>query len=71
MARTKASLRMADRLTGGTLAEEIAKYRKVEAPWTAIAAHLFQQYGVEVTGPTLRTWAVELGVDDGPAEVAS
>lgn len=68
MAGSKAALRMADRLTGGTLAERIGEYRKVRAPWRAIAEHLHEQFGVEATPDTLRAWALDLGVADGPTE---
>jgi hypothetical protein len=71
MAGSDASMRMADRLAGGKLKEEIARYRKVRAPWPAIAAHLREQYGVEVTGDTLRLWAERLGVDDASLRAAA
>lgn len=67
MAGSKAALRMADRLTGGTLADQIAEYRKVRAPWPAIADHLRAAHGVEVSADTLRQWARELGVDESPS----
>lgn len=68
MAGSEAALRMADRLAGGTLAEQIGAYRKVRAPWRAIAEQLREDFGVEVTPDTLRVWAVKLGVADGPVE---
>lgn len=73
MARTNAARLMADRLAGGKLAEEISHYRKLKAPWQSIASHLHAEFGVEVTGDTLRIWAREMGVDDASlqAEAAS
>jgi hypothetical protein len=70
MAGSKAALRMADRLAGGKLADEIARYRKVKAPWPSIADYLNEEYGVEVTGDTLSNWARELGVGDATQDEA-
>lgn len=65
MRRTN-TLRMADRLMGGTLEAELRRYRGAGVPFEAIA-RLFRDHGVEVSGETLRRWAKQLGVDNGEA----
>ncbi len=55
-----ATWRMADRLTGGTLADTIRGYRSQGLSPDQIASRLYAEHGVEVTGRTLRRWLPEL-----------
>lgn len=66
-----ATWRMADRLTGGTLADTIRGYRTAGLSPDQIAARLYADHGVEVTGRTLRRWLPELiDVDAEPLDAA-
>lgn len=62
-----AKFRMADRLAGGTLAVQIAAYRARGVSYDRIAALLYAEHHIEVSGPTIKTWVDELG---SPTEAA-
>ncbi len=64
-----ATWRMADRLTGGTLAATIRGYRSEGLTPDQIAARLYADHGVEVTGRTLRRWFTDL-FDSEPLDAA-
>ena len=63
-----ATWRMADRLTGGTLADLIAAYRADALSPDQIASRLYAEHGVEVVGRTIRRWIVDIdgSAADGP-----
>lgn len=67
MPRTDAALRMADRLADGTLAELLARYRKAQVGWAAIARMLEVDHGIVVSSDTLPVWAAKLGVEGDAA----
>ncbi len=55
---------MADRMAEGTLAARLTAMRGTGDSWETIARVLYDEHGIEVTGQTLRTWGVELGLRD-------
>lgn len=59
--------RMADRLTGGRLADIIAALRAEDRSYEEITRRLFAEHGVEVTRQTVARWGALLGVDKAPA----
>jgi len=61
--------RMADHLAGGKLAEVLGAKFDAGVPWEVVSRHLFAEFGIDVTGQTLRRWALVLGLTD--AEAAS
>ncbi len=52
--------RMADRLAGGELAEIIRKGRSKGLSWDSIAARLYADHYIEVTGNTVQAWAQQI-----------
>lgn len=59
MAMATPQYRMADRLTGGILAETLIRYRSEGLSFDAIAARLWADHGIEVSGSTVRNWAIQ------------
>ncbi len=58
---TTAQFRMADRLAGGELESLIRHLRFVEElSFDSIAARLWAEYRIEVTGNTVRAWAKDM-----------
>ncbi len=55
-----AAWRMADRLTGDSLAGILTAYRSTKTPWETIARELHNTYGIVVTSETLRRWGSDL-----------
>ena len=58
-----ATWRMADRLTGGNLADLIAAYRADDLSPDQIASRLYAEHGVEVVGRTIRRWISDIDLD--------
>lgn len=70
--------RMADHLAGGRLLELLTEKAANEVPWEVVSRQLYADFHIDVTGQTLRRWAVILGlgkadppVAPAPAEAAS
>lgn len=63
---------MADRMADGTLAERLKGLRAAGESWEAIARQLYDECGIEVSGQTLRTWGLALGLreDEVPPDEA-
>jgi hypothetical protein len=57
--------RMADRLAGGKLADELARHAAEGHSLRQISLHLFADYGIEVSAATVQAWT------DTPEKVAS
>lgn len=57
---TSSAWLMADRLTGGTLADKLAAYRRAGVALAAVSRLLRQEYGVHATDKTLAAWCEEL-----------
>jgi superfamily II helicase len=55
---------MADRLAEGHLAEQIAALRTQGHTFEQVARALNADFGIEVTGETIRKWARQLGVPE-------
>lgn len=55
---------MADRMADGTLAARLTALRSNGDSWETIARILYDEFGIEVAGQTLRTWGAELGLRD-------
>lgn len=53
---TSSSWRMADRLCGHRLAEIVLLFAADGMAWDRMAKQLYVNYGIEVTGETLRKW---------------
>ena len=64
-----ANYRMADRLTGGHLAQILRDFDANGMNADAISRQLFADYGVEVSRPTVALWVAEVrsGELDGAA----
>lgn len=60
-----ATFRMADRLAGGNLADMIRAMREDDLSPDQIAARLYADHRIEVTGRTIARWLPSL-VTDGP-----
>jgi DNA-binding transcriptional MerR regulator len=54
---------MTDRLAGGNLEERIRTLRNEGLSFDAIAARLYAEHQIEVTGTTIRSWAKQLGIE--------
>jgi len=54
---------MADRLAGGDLANIIAASRSKGFSWDSIAARLYADHHIEVTGNTVQSWARQLDLE--------
>lgn len=59
--------RMADRLTGGRLADIIAGLRAEDRSYEEITRRLFAEHGIEVTRQTVARWGALMGIDKAPA----
>lgn len=59
--------RMADRMTGGRLAEILAERRARNQSLEQIVRELYAEHGIEVTRQTLASWVQQLEQDDVPA----
>lgn len=58
---------MADRLAGGTLADQLREHLAAGRSYDAIARHLFADFGIEVTRGTVGNWCRELGLLEAAA----
>jgi hypothetical protein len=54
--------RMADHLAGGRLLEVLTEKAEAGLPWEVVSKQLFVDFHIDVTGQTLRRWAVILGL---------
>lgn len=54
---------MADQVAGGNLESRMRELRAEGHSFNAIAARLYAESGVEVTGATVGTWAKKLGIE--------
>lgn len=66
-----AQYRMADRLSGGRLADIISDGRAAGQSFEQIARRLWADFGVEVSQKTLGRWAADLAIDASPAEATA
>lgn len=71
MAVTTPQFRMADRMAGGNLAALILADKAAHFSAEEIARRLYADFGIEVTGQTLRRWLRELDDQAPIAEAAS
>ncbi len=72
MAPRSGTYRMANRLTGGKLADLLTEYRAAGLSWDDISRRLYGDFGVEVTAVTLQSWASEPATSDQePGDPAS
>jgi hypothetical protein len=55
---------MADHLAGGRLGDVLRQKADAGVPWEVVSRHLYADFGIDVTGQTLRRWAKTLGIDD-------
>lgn len=60
MATNSANWRMANRLAGGSLDGELAEMVSAGVSMRRIGVLLFERYGIEATGPTIRAWVDDL-----------
>jgi hypothetical protein len=60
-----AQYRMADRLAGGKLADELARHAAEGRSLRQICSHLYADYGIEVSAKTVQVWTAT------PEKVAS
>lgn len=51
---------MADRLAGGTLDRELTEMVAAGVSMRRIGVLLFERYGIEATGPTIKAWVEDL-----------
>lgn len=59
---------MADRLSGGRLADILSDFVTEGMAWERMAKQLYVDHGVEVTGETLRKWhSLLVDADEVPA----
>lgn len=65
---TTSTFRMADRLTGGVLAERLVSLNAEGASLDHICRVLYADHGVEVTSQTVANWLKRL---EEPSEAAS
>ena len=67
MAPRSGTYRMADRLTGGRLAELLRAYRTAGMSWDDISRRLYGDFGVDVTSFTLQKWGTDTPDDEPEA----
>lgn len=72
MPKIKPLARLADNLLGGELASFIDSRRDEGKSWDTIAKELWVATGheIDVTGVTITSWAVSLGIDTTPRQPA-
>lgn len=68
---TTAQYRMADRLTGGSLADLLTKLRGQAVSYEGIARQLFADFGIEVTRQTVANWVAELEIEESSTSFCS
>ena len=64
MARTQQVMRFADRALDGKLPTLLTAWRKERLSFEAMARRLSSEYGITVTGETLRRWCQYLEIPD-------
>lgn len=57
-----ATFRMADRLAGGTLADQLREMRGDDLSFDEIGRRLYAEHGIEVTRQTISNWCETLGI---------
>jgi hypothetical protein len=48
----------------GTLAEAMSRLFEASGSWEQVSRDLYAEFGIVVSGQTLRRWARQLGIDD-------